>query len=277
VRNHQLFFQWQFLILCSYIGGATQPGITFGTLLNHSMTTTSVSQQVDNWNQLAYAGLPFIFSESNNLYNGGKPGLSNTFGAALWGFDFNLYCASQGVRRVHMQQGTNFRYAAWQPIATSSTTLGTKAPYYGSVAVASFLGDLTKGNVTVVNIELGGIYESAYAAYVDGQLARIAVLQMNEYNYTSAAAETERPLQTYAFQLPTGMAGKAMRVQRLIANGSDAITGVTFGGYSYNYELEGGQPVRLSNTTVGETVMVTQGGLLQFEVPWSSAVVLSFG
>jgi hypothetical protein len=47
--------------------------------------------------------------ETNSLYNQGKPGLSNSFGAALWGIDFNLYCASVGIRRVHMHMGTNYR------------------------------------------------------------------------------------------------------------------------------------------------------------------------
>lgn len=47
--------------------------------------------------------------ETNSLYNEGKPGLSNTFGAALWGIDFNLYCASVGIKRVHMHMGTDYR------------------------------------------------------------------------------------------------------------------------------------------------------------------------
>lgn len=134
--------------------------------MNHTSTVSSVSKQVNESTLLAKYHLPFILGETNSLYNEGAPGLSNAFGAvstsarklvprtltktltqALWGVDFNLYCASVGIRRVHMHQGTSYRYAAWQPIQTPNATLGTKPPYYGSIAVASMLGDLIKTNV----------------------------------------------------------------------------------------------------------------------------------
>lgn len=87
----------------SYIGGATQPGVTLqGTLMNHTVTVRSVNAQAQLGQNLSYTGLPFILGETNSLYNQGKPGLSNAFGAALWGIDFNLYCASVGIQRVHM-------------------------------------------------------------------------------------------------------------------------------------------------------------------------------
>lgn len=61
------------------------------------------------WPDGTSSGVPLIFGETNSLYNQGKPGLSNSFGAALWGVDFNLYSASVGVRRVHMHMGTDYR------------------------------------------------------------------------------------------------------------------------------------------------------------------------
>ena len=114
----------------SYIGGATQPGVTLqGTLMNHSSTVASIVSQLNESNLLESYGLPYILGETNSLYNEGASGLSNSFGAALWGVDFNLWCASQGIRRTHMHQGSGFRYSSWQPIETSTTTIGTKPPY----------------------------------------------------------------------------------------------------------------------------------------------------
>lgn len=64
---------------------------------------------------------PLIFGEANSLYFQGKPGLSNAFGAALWGLDFNMYSASAGYTRVHMHQGTNYRVRLFfSPIRTRS-------------------------------------------------------------------------------------------------------------------------------------------------------------
>jgi hypothetical protein len=197
----------------------------------------------------------------------------------LWNVDFALWCVSQGIHRVHMHQGTNYRYQSWQPIQTNITTLGTKAPYYGNIAVATFLGDLTKGNVSVANLPLTNSYESAYAAYVNYKLARVAVVNMRGYNYTvngtsSIVNPVARPSLSYEFQVPPGYNDK-VKIQRLSANGSDAITGITFDGYSYNYELRLGKPVRLGNVTVGETAEV-QNGIVSITVPDSSAVILNF-
>jgi len=41
-----------------------------------------------------------------------------------------------------------------------------------------------------------------------------------------------------------------------MANGSDAITGVTWNGISYNHDLGFGKPARLSNGTRDEDVAV---------------------
>jgi hypothetical protein len=171
-----------------------------------------------------------------------------------------------------MHQGTNYRYASWQPVETDLESIGTKAPYYGNIAVATFLGDLTKGNTSISDIELGSTYENAYAAYVDDRLERIAVIQLHAFNYTGSSGP--RPSETYTFQLPGGSKCEEISLQRLMANGSDAITGITFDGTSYNYELDNGKPVVMDNVTVGEKLRV-KDGMFTVDVPWSSAVILN--
>jgi len=262
----------------NYIGGATQPGVTLqGTLMNHSSTVNSISTQLTLRNSLAHTGVPFILGETNSLFNEGAPGLSNAFGAALWGVDFNLWCASQGIQRVHMHQGLNFRYASWQPVQTNITTIGTKAPYYGNIAVAAFLGNLISSSVQISNLPLSSPMEAAYAAYENGTLSRIAVVNLHAYNYTvngtsSIPNPVPRPSQTYTFAVPqqTGV----LEVKRLSANGSDAISGITWDGLSYNWELNEGRPVRLANVTIGERVRV-ENGLVSVVVPDSSVAVLN--
>lgn len=54
------------------------------------------------------------------------------------------------------------------------------------------------------------------------------------------------------------------------------MTGVTFDGLSYNYELANGKPVLLGNVTRGEVLRVNEVGLLSVDVPRSSAVILRF-
>jgi hypothetical protein len=236
---------------------------------------------------------PLIMGETNSLYNQGKPGLSNSFGAALWGVDFNLYCASVGIRRVHMHMGTNYRYQSWQPVTTDLDSIGTKAPYYGNIAVAAFLGHIPTSPVSVAHIPLSETTEAAYAAYTSTKgstgantLARMMVLNMQSYNSTvdgeglsplPASDVTPRGSKNYTFVLGPTLAGRKVQVSRLWANGSDAITGITWDGWSYNYELDEGKPVKLGNVTVGETTVVGKDGSVSVSVPDSSAVILDFG
>ncbi|KAF2710480.1 glycoside hydrolase family 79 protein [Pleomassaria siparia CBS 279.74] len=259
----------------NYIGGATQPGITLGnTLLNHTKTVLSIAAHNAEQKALSAAGmtLPYILGETNSLYNQGAPGLSNSFGAALWGVDFNLMCAATDIQQVFMHQGTDYRYASWQPISTSKTNMGTKPPYYGNIAVAAALGNITNSTTTrVQNIPLSNSdTESAYAIYSDSKLARLMVINLNEYNYSLSA---QRPEMAYNFTLPVSCAGHGL-VQRLMANGSDATTGITFNGWTYNYDVAKGEPKLSGNVTRDEIVWVGEDGGVAVPVPWSSAALV---
>ncbi|TQN74062.1 Beta-glucuronidase [Colletotrichum shisoi] len=276
----------------NYISGAESPGVTLqGTLMNHTRTVRSVQAHVGK-----YANLtarfddvpPHILGEHNSLFNQGKPGLSNSFGAALWGVDFNLYAASQGIKRSHMHMGTDYRYQSWQPVATETTPIGTKAPYYGNIAVAAFLAPPKASSsssssvpVSVAHIPLDTDNElaAAYAAYHGDTLARILVVNLSPYNSTVNGTGTTpapspggRGAFGYSFEVPWD-AGLAT-VRRLRANGSDAVTGITWDGWSYNHELDGGRPVRLDNATVAEYAPVANGQVA-FTAAASEVVIVS--
>lgn len=108
---------------------------------------------------------------------------------------------------------------------------------------------------------------------------------MNGYNTTVDGTGlgvspniTQRIAREYTFDVAGGglQPGDRVAVQRLSANGSDAITGISWDGWSYNYELDRGRPVRLSNVTTGEYVTVDANGTILVSVPDSSAAVLNF-
>lgn len=105
------------------------------------------------------------------------------------------------------------------------------------------------------------------------------VINMHGYNTTKDGAGTDplpnpprRVSRDFSF-VAQSLKGVSVRVQRLMANGSDAITGVTFDGWSYNWELDNGKPVRLHNVTVGEVVK-SKDGVVTLRVPDSSAALL---
>ena len=82
-------------------------------------------------------------------------------------------------------------------------------------------------------------------------------------------------MEKYEVELPKGYWGQ-VQLQRLMANGSDAITGVTFDGFTYNWEVDQGRPVKLSNVTSGERQWIRRDGKLVVDVPRSSAVIVRF-
>lgn len=233
--------------------------------------------------------LPIVLNEANSLTSNayGPTGLLNVFGDALWTMDYMLLCASMGFSRVHMQLGTDFRYSSWQPITTANTTKSTMPPYYGNIAVAAFLGNITANTPQIVNVRLPTVHEAAYAAYVDNTLARIAVINYFPYNTTVETTSSsgiyventvERPSKNYTFTLPVsaGFAeGDKVGVQRLLGGGSDVRTGISWDGWSYEYELDEGRPVRFTNVTLDEQVLVNNG-TVTIAVLDSSAVILNF-
>lgn len=69
----------------------------------------------------ALAGVEFACGEANSVFDGGQKGVSDVFGAALWGLDFGLALASAGVQRVNFEGGP---HQAYSPIAISPETPG---------------------------------------------------------------------------------------------------------------------------------------------------------
>jgi len=254
----------------NYMAAATSPGVTLqATLMNHTSIVEKVATLMNYSIAVKpYIDAPYILGEFNSLARQGKPGISNSFGAALWGVDFNLYLASQGVKRGHMHMGTNYRYQSWQPMETNITVKGTKAPYYGNIGVAAFLG----GTESIVNLPVESETSAAYAGYSGGKLKRVIAINMVQYNASSWNVgflnNYTRPVETFNFDISCGGS-----IRRLIANGSDAISGITFDGYSYNLELDNGNPVLLHNTTRGETFQSWDGNI-SIQVPYSSAAIL---
>lgn len=151
--------------------------------------------------------------------------------------------------------------------------------------MAAFLGNTLRDPVAVANVPLSTPAEAAYTAYsvATSGLVRAVVVNMHAYNTTlggsglgEAANVSARVVRAYTFDVSGGALrpGDRVAVRRLSANGSDAVSGVTWDGWSYNYELDGGRPVRLPNVTVGEYVTVTANGTIEVGVPDASAAVL---
>jgi hypothetical protein len=255
-------------------------------LMNHSKVAETIQRHVNLLEKFAadYASIPYGISETNSLFKQGKAGVSNTFGAALWTLDFSLHAAARNISRLNFHMGRDYRYAAWQPVETDKTTIGTKAPYYGNLATAAVLGTLGNDEVQVVGLEYDedGGTESAYGIYHGGDLAKVVVLNMAEYNFTKSGNAMDEELNTkkrgshnFSIKVPESFNDRSATVRRLEAPGADSITGITWDGYTFNYEVDNGVGRRLENVTYGETIVIADAKVT-VRIPHSSAVVLEF-
>ncbi|KAH8812694.1 glycoside hydrolase family 79 protein [Xylogone sp. PMI_703] len=253
----------------NYMGGATQPGVTLqGTLMNHTNVVNAVQGHVRYANSLANVPADYILGEHNSLYGGGAAGTSNVFGAALWVLEISLNAASTGIiKREHFHQSVGAPYSAWVPVQSGSNAPQTLPPYYGKLAAATFLADSAK--IQVKTISLGGNpdFDSAYGAYQGGQLERIALLNLREYDSDSTTA---RGSQTYTVKVKPF---QIWTVERLTAAGAHDVTGVTYNGYAYEYSSLG-KAVRVKGRTSSELAIADGFGNLRVKVADSEAVII---
>lgn len=248
----------------NYMAGATQPGVTLqATLMNHTAVERSIAGHVSYANSIN-AEADYVIGEHNSLYGGGAAGLSDVFGAALWGMDFSLHAASTGIiKRVHFHQSIGSPYAAWSPVSPQQT----KPPYYGKLAAGTFLAN--SSSLQVKKFDVGGRedLDSGYAAYVDGQLERIAILNLREYD--SASGKTRG---TKHYNVTVAPSSRWI-AKRLSAPGARDQTDITFNGYAYEAKTMG-RPERVSSRPSDEPLKADGNGHLRLKVDDSEAVVI---
>ena len=78
-------------------------------------------------------GLSVHVTEMNSAPCGGRPGLSNRFGAALWLADTLFALLDQGVAQVDVHTWNHARYA---PFALTTQGVRARAPFTGLLAFA---------------------------------------------------------------------------------------------------------------------------------------------
>lgn len=69
--------------------------------MNHTNIVQNLGYQIQREKDLAYLGHEFTLGETNSMARQGRPGISNTFGAALWLVDYSLW-AGVNVRTPYL-------------------------------------------------------------------------------------------------------------------------------------------------------------------------------
>lgn len=227
-------------------GPPTDPSMTIGRLLGPSPKLEAELESAAAARR--QTGLAFRMAETNSCYQGGKPGVSDTFASALWGADLMYQLAQAGALGINFHGGG---YGWYTPVAgTRGNGFLARPIYYGMLLFAA------AGAGRLVTTELGGASDGSIAAYglkaVDGALK---VIVLNK----SLASDV-----TLAVDVPDATRASVMR---LVAPRADDTTDVTFGG-----SVVGNDGTWMPAVT--ET-LAARDGLLSLRMPRASGALLA--
>ncbi len=113
-------------------GPPTDPSMTIERLLRPN---PKLQAEFEGMRETMHeSGLPFRLAETNSCYQGGKPGVSDTFASALWGADLMYQLATQGGTGINFHGGG---YGWYTPIAgTQEDGFLARPIYYGMLLFA---------------------------------------------------------------------------------------------------------------------------------------------
>ncbi|WWC86516.1 uncharacterized protein L201_001393 [Kwoniella dendrophila CBS 6074] len=168
---------------CKINGNIINPQDIFSDFLNHTSAQAQVSPYLTNSQTVQGVQREFIMLETNTASCGGFPGLSDSFGVALWMTDYALQMAWGNFTSALMHVGGQNVY--YNPFTPPPSTGGggkqwtTGSIYYSTLVIAEAFG--RSNNSKVVDIsptteqDANNIYHPIYAIYENDQPSRVVL------------------------------------------------------------------------------------------------------
>lgn len=173
------------------MGPASSPEATLQNLLSPEPKLATLKQRdlhvIAEAQQTAQ--LPYRMSEGNSCWDGGKPGVSDTFASALWCASFMLQCAARGWAGVNLHGGGNGYYT---PIAGAPSTGFTRRPeYFGMRFAQRFVG----AQVVAANLNSASPLVDAFVFKSGGKL-ELALINKTDtaFNCTLSSGALAAPV-----------------------------------------------------------------------------------
>lgn len=167
---------------------ATNPPLNpqdmFPKYLDHSFVVNLVAEFRNDTAYAVSKQKPFVMFETNTASCSGFPGVSDSFGAALWALDYGMQMAANNFSGALLHVGgQNSYYNPFTPPPTNQSAFHqwTIGPvYYSTVVMAEALGKNDNTQVYELGANSGSIYTPAYAFYQNNKPVRIGL-----FNYVT--------------------------------------------------------------------------------------------
>jgi hypothetical protein len=198
--------------------------------------------------------LPFRIAETNSIFAEGHPGVSDTFGASLWGLELMFQVARAGGAGINFHTGDA---KAYTPIGPGAGGRHVARPlFYGMLMFKEACGEAAELVPTQGAPSSGSASDINLAAYaVRSRNGALRVCLINK--------DLSKPAQVH---IDVGRQFAAASILRLAASSADAATGVTLGGAIVD-DFGGWAPTAIETIRPEPTIAV--------EVPVASAALLS--
>lgn len=139
----------------------------------------------------AASHVPYRICEINSFCGGGQPGVSDTFGAALWALDFMFTLAWADAAGVNMETGVNQLgfISSYSPIGDDGHgNYSAKPEYYGMLAFAQ----AGRGHRLSADYEPSGVNLTAYAVLQDDHGLAVTIVNKDKLQDASINITADR-------------------------------------------------------------------------------------
>ncbi|KAJ7572751.1 glycoside hydrolase family 79 protein, partial [Mycena floridula] len=162
------------------IGPLRDPQDLFPNFLKHSAGKSVIQPFINTPNAIAVPNKkPYIMMETNTASCGGFPGISDSFGAALWGIDYSMQLAYSNFSGAMMHVGglTAFYNVRISSATNESSFHGWSVGpiYYSTLVMAEAMGPTNASQILDLKANNNSDFTPAYAIYENGVPARIAL------------------------------------------------------------------------------------------------------
>jgi hypothetical protein len=160
--------------------------------------------------------LPYRIDECNSFYNGGAPGVSNSYASSLWIIDFLFDSALGGASGVNLHGGGS---AIYTPIADDSGGVTDVRPEYYGLLLFALMGP---GILLQTQLSAGSLDATAYAVRSANGVLRVMLVNKDTQDLP-LVIEANQTIQAATLQIMTGP-------------GLSALSGVTIQGSTVNID-----------------------------------------
>ncbi|CUA68540.1 Beta-glucuronidase [Rhizoctonia solani] len=244
---------------CKINGNILDPQTIYPDFLKHGNSGYSPVSMVNPYRSTSVVAAqfnkPLVMLETNTASCGGFPGISDSFGAALWSADLSFQLAAANFSQVLFHiGGQNVYYNPFTPPPTNQSTFHqwtTGAIYYAALVTAEAFGPT--GNSQIVDLFMNGNndYTPGYAIYENGNPSKVVL-----FNYITDASGANDYVARIA--IGGGQTGQAaatpnsVKVRRLSAASVNQKYNITWAGQTMGDQF--GSDGRMKGEMQTETI-----------------------